>query len=165
MRPANKKSTLGDNPHHERNKPMTTLNEAKYDEVIAAAIKVQRVRAKALAAAGEIADLIKHRNQRMDSDLVKLQKRNPKLTTLTPKVSNHEQEITDLKQSLESLAFPLGQSLNTVGQMCTKALEGDEDSIRRINNINIGGILKDKETSLIEEKCQEWEEMKLLSDM
>lgn len=144
---------------------MTTLNEAKYDEVIAAAIKVQRVRAKALAAAGEIADLIKHRNQRMDSDLVKLQKRNPKLTTLTPKVSNHEQEITDLKQALESLAFPLGQSLNTVGQMCAKALEGDEDSIRRINNINIGGILKDKETSLIEEKCQEWEEKKLLSDM
>ena len=48
---------------------MTTLNEAKYDEVIAAAIKVQRVRAEALAAAGEIADLIKHRNQRMDSDL------------------------------------------------------------------------------------------------
>lgn len=144
---------------------MTTLNDAKYDEIIAAAIKVQRVRANALAAAGEIADLIKHRNQRMDSDLVKLQKRNPKLTTLTPKVSKHEQEITDLKQALESLAYPLGQTLNRVGKMCTKALEGDEESIRYINNVNIVGILKDKESSLIEEKCQEWEDMKLLSDM
>mgnify|MGYP003085793283 FL=1 len=111
---------------------MTTLNDAKYDEVIAAAIKVQRMRANALAAAGEIADLIKHRNQRMDSDLVKLQKRNPKLSTLTPKVSEHEQEITNLKQALESLAYPLGQTLNRVGEMCTKALEGDEESIRYI---------------------------------
>ena len=144
---------------------MTTLNEAKYDEVIAAAIKVQRVRAEALAAAGEIADLIKHRNQRMDSDLVKLQKRNPKLSTLTPKVSEHEQEITELKQALESLAYPLGQTLNRVGEMSTKALEGDEESIRYINKVNVGGILKDKESSLIEEKCQEWEDMKLLSDM
>lgn len=81
---------------------MTTLNESKYDEVITAAIKVQRVRADALAAAGEIGDLIKHRNQRMDSDLVKLQNRNPKLNTLTVEKSIHEQEITDLKQSLES---------------------------------------------------------------
>lgn len=144
---------------------MTTLNEVKYDEVIAAAIKVQRVRAEALAAAGEIGDLIKHRNQRMDSDLVKLQKRNPKLTTLTLKVSKHEQEITDLKQALESLAYPLGQTLNRLGEMCTKALEGDEEGIRYINNVNVGGILKDKESSLIEEKCQEWEDMKLLSDM
>lgn len=144
---------------------MTTLNESKYDEVIAAAIKVQRVRADALAAAGEIGDLIKHRNQRMDSDFVKLQNRNPKLNTLTVEKSIHEQEISDLKQSLESLAYPLGQTLNRVGGMCSKALEGDEESIRYINNVNIDGILKDKESSLIEEKRQEWEDMKLLSDM
>lgn len=144
---------------------MTTLNEAKYNEVIAAAIKVQRVRANALAAAGEIGDLIKHRNQRMDSDLVKLQKRNSKLTTLTPKVSEHELGITDLKQALESLAYQLGQTLNRVGEMCTKVLEGDEESIRYINNTNTGAILKAKESSLIEEKCQEWEDVKLLSGM
>lgn len=144
---------------------MTTLNEAKYDEVITAAIKVQRVRADALAVAGEISDLIKHRNQRMDSDLVKLQKRNPKLTTLTPKVSEHEQEITDLKQALESLAYQLGQTLNRVGEMCTKAINGDEEGIRYINNADVGGILKPKLTTLISEKCAEWEEMKLLSDM
>ena len=144
---------------------MTALIEEKYDEVIAAALKVQRVRADALAAAGEIADLIKHRNQRMDSDLVKLQKRNPKLTTLTPKVSDHEQEITELKQALESLAYQLGQTLNRVGEMCTKAINGDEEGIRYINNADVSGILKPKLTTLIVEKCAEWENMKLLSDM
>lgn len=144
---------------------MTTLNESKYDEVIAAAIKVQRVRAEALAAAGEIGDLIKHRNQRMDSDLVKLQNRNPKLNTLTIEKSIHEQEISDLKQALESLAYPLGQTLNRVGGMCIKAINGDEEGIRYINNADVNGILKPKFTNLIEEKCQEWEEVKLLSDM
>lgn len=144
---------------------MTTLNEAKYDEVITAAIKVQRVRAEALAAAGEIGDLIKHRNQRMDSDLVKLQNRNPKLNTLTIEKSIHEQEISDLKQALESLAYPLGQTLNHVGGMCIKAINGDEEGIRYINNADVNGILKPKFTNLIEEKCQEWEEVKLLSDM
>lgn len=144
---------------------MTTLNEAKYDEVITAAIKVQRVRAEALAAAGEIGDLIKHRNQRMDSDLVKLQNRNPKLNTLTIEKSIHEQEISDLKQALESLAYPLGQTLNRVGGMCIKAINGDEEGIRYINNADVNGILKPKFTNLIEEKCQEWEEVKLLSDM
>lgn len=144
---------------------MTTLNESKYDEVIAAAIKVQRVRTKALAAAGEIGDLIKHRNQRMDSDLVKLQKRNPKLTTLTPKVSEHEQEISDLKQALESLAHPLGQTLNRVGEMCSKAINGDEEGIRYVNNADVSGILKSKFINLIDEKCAEWKEMMLLSDM
>lgn len=144
---------------------MTTLNDAKYDEVITAAIKVQRVRADALAAAGEIGDLIKHRNQRMDSDLVKLQNRNPKLNTLTVEKSIHEQEISDLKQALESLAYPLGQTLNRVGGMCIKAINGDEEGIRYINNADVNGILKPKFTNLIEEKCQEWEEVKLLSDM
>lgn len=144
---------------------MTTLNEAKYDEVITAAIKVQRVRAEALAAAGEIGDLIKHRNQRMDSDLVKLQNRNPKLNTLTIEKGIHEQEISDLKQALESLAYPLGQTLNRVGGMCIKAINGDEEGIRYINNADVNGILKPKFTNLIEEKCQEWEEVKLLSDM
>lgn len=144
---------------------MTTLNESKYDEVIAAAIKVQRVRAEALAAAGEIGDLIKHRNQRMDSDLVKLQNRNPKLNTLTIEKSIHEQEISDLKQALESLAYPLGQTLNRVGGMCIKAINGNEEGIRYINNADVNGILKPKFTNLIEEKCQEWEEVKLLSDM
>lgn len=144
---------------------MTTLNESKYDEVITAAIKVQRVRAEALAAAGEIADLIKHRNQRMDSDLVKLQNRNPKLNTLTVEKSIHEQEISDLKQALESLAYPLGQTLNRVGGMCSKAINGDEEGIRYVNNVDVSGILKSKFASLIEEKCREWEEVKLLSDM
>lgn len=144
---------------------MTALNDAKYDEAIAAAIKVQRARANALAAAGEIADLIKHRNQRMDSDLVKLQKRNPNLTTLTPKVREHEQEISDLKQALESLAYPLGQTLNRVGEMCTKAINGDEEGIRYINNADVSGILKPKLTTLIDEKRAEWESVKLLSDM
>lgn len=49
--------------------------------------------------------------------------------------------------------------------MCSKAINGDEEGIRYVNNVDVSGILKSKFASLIEEKCREWEEVKLLSDM